>query len=1825
MKRKGFLIIALLIAFGILFAGCTPEATPSLSLSSSSFTTVVGETATIVPTIGGVEGLTLTYASDDDTIASVADGVITAKAAGTAKITVSLTDYPEIKVEATVVVKAKAPITLNFSSTSVTTVAGRTLSVVPAIGGTSEALVLEYVSSNTAVATVADGVVTAVAAGQAKITVSVEDQPTIKAEVNVTVLPVVTLDDFAPTKVMILGQDEMYVGDTALFPATITPNSAYKGLFWSTSDPSIATVDGLGNVTALMSGSVTITAVSALDDAVTHEYPVEVFEKGTDSEIGLRALDYIKANMPEFAAADFDLPVYPNNKVMVTWTKADATTITDGVFATGTITADSQTALTCKVEYDTFSVEEVLSLKLVVDLEDNGFKANQLVKDYLDAYFYNFTKTTPDKLDHDVVLPTTLKATTISWATSNAAILSKTGLYVRPNDDQIVTLSATVTTAGVGMPLEYKVFVKGYTIEEKVAFILEEGDLVAYKDLAAQSNIVLPTRDSKFNLLMAWVSSDVTVLDNTGAYVNRDLAADTDITYTVTFTDDRYTPNETGTGTVAVKALKATDTSKAVYDFTHDATLMATIPSYFPYGLKNRAGGNTITGLPNTVTGHDGVTIEWAGNPEDFDGVSLKTQYLRYHESLLTATFKKTDVASTEISFVVNTGLAKEVDTMYIGGRFSEQTTTVATDKYDLLNTFSFFDKAVGKTVYTGQQYWSAFSGYTFYIDGDVDVLPTPTTFTPNAEGQRFQYFAMDFVTVYITAVDDAGVITGYEFANLREKTGGNWGILFVNLTDKVAKAALATYASGNGTDGEPWISQGSREGALTFDGFRKGFVADATGKVVLGSGFGVIQSALPSTARTVDIPANGYGMTFKTQENQPIVGLFCQPDTTLTFESYNLASQNDFRYMYYMSNVNAAKTKLDAYHAAKADVAVETAAVFPSGTGEKTAEEIAAAIEAYYTGLVNGVDANLKAAENYSLYDHAALTPLTEITFGTAAFGAEAARSALLWDVKVAALKADLAAEDYLTKLQALYTPYSALAQGVKDLIVDHVWLETEYTTKLDSYDISLVLNDGSIYMTEKADVNEQFLADLYKHLQDSGFNAWISKAADGIADVTHTLPSFEEFINPASTHPDSFIKLMMGPKGDFDLFNAIPDHFARVWLFEFWSVNHDAFTVDVTGTDKHFFRQAKYNKWVDMLWMVNEMAQAGNQTGRDVMGRNGELYRIFYFPDGTVWGSNPVKHWSEVVSTGPVATNRAVGKYFVGLVPDGCSYTDQTIKDKYVHSAAESQTLVDSMTIQYTGGDTVVSVPAALKVGFEVEWYLDAAFTQKATLTPEGLGKADVTLYAKWNPVDPAQYTVTFDGTTIPNQMVNEFGKVVRPAAPTKTGEVFENWYLDAAFTKLYDFNWIVASDFTLYPKFELPENVWEITLVTNNTQTLDNIVVDRLGELAPEPTGLVKAGHILEGWYTDAAFTTKFDFAVAPTSNLTLYAKWDAAWMVSFVPNNETVLDDALVYVGDLLPEPVVTKEGYTLDGWYTEAAFTNKFNFAVAPASDVTLYAKWVINQYTLTFVDSAGSVIAPITSDFGTALTMPGNPTKDYYTFDAWYSDEALTMKFTGTTMPASNLTLRAKYIPIEYTVTYSSTNLALYGVTKAVLVEAFLHDFYDYLGLATAATPVSYSDFAHGVGKTTGYAGLWTTYKAKLYAANSKEVDDTKLIFINSSTYNAKWVPFFDHIDVLAKEVNSTQGFWYSTWTGNLRLNAWIQDAATPYTVEQLGRLPMLATTAKFTVETAVTLPTLIRLDATQVFGGWYNNAEFTGEAVASLPVGSHGDITLYAKITPAS
>ena len=102
---------------------------------------------------------------------------------------------------------------------------------------------------------------------------------------------------------------------------------------------------------------------------------------------------------------------------------------------------------------------------------------------------------------------------------------------------------------------------------------------------------------------------------------------------------------------------------------------------------------------------------------------------------------------------------------------------------------------------------------------------------------------------------------------------------------------------------------------------------------------------------------------------------------------------------------------------------------------------------------------------------------------------------------------------------------------------------------------------------------------------------------------------------------------------------------------------------------------------------------------------------------------------------------------------------------------------------------------------------------------------------------------------------------------------------------------------------------------------------------------------------------------------------------------------------------------TKTGYAFDGWYTEEACTNLYEFTTPVTNVLTLYAKWTINQYTITFKPENGDRDTTITQGYGTAVTAPANPTRTGYTFAGW--DREIPAK-----MPAENMTVTARWTAV---------------------------------------------------------------------------------------------------------------------------------------------------------------------------------------------------------------
>ena len=116
-----------------------------------------------------------------------------------------------------------------------------------------------------------------------------------------------------------------------------------------------------------------------------------------------------------------------------------------------------------------------------------------------------------------------------------------------------------------------------------------------------------------------------------------------------------------------------------------------------------------------------------------------------------------------------------------------------------------------------------------------------------------------------------------------------------------------------------------------------------------------------------------------------------------------------------------------------------------------------------------------------------------------------------------------------------------------------------------------------------------------------------------------------------------------------------------------------------------------------------------------------------------------------------------------------------------------------------------------------------------------------------------------------------------------------------------------------------------------------------------------------------------------------------------------------------VGATLPTvDDMTYTGHTFKGWYDNENLTGDPVTAIGntETGNKEYWAKWEINQYTITVKPENGKADITITQDYGTAITSPADPTREGYTFMGWDRE-------IPTTMPAENITLKAKWKDIE--------------------------------------------------------------------------------------------------------------------------------------------------------------------------------------------------------------
>ena len=279
-------------------------------------------------------------------------------------------------------------------------------------------------------------------------------------------------------------------------------------------------------------------------------------------------------------------------------------------------------------------------------------------------------------------------------------------------------------------------------------------------------------------------------------------------------------------------------------------------------------------------------------------------------------------------------------------------------------------------------------------------------------------------------------------------------------------------------------------------------------------------------------------------------------------------------------------------------------------------------------------------------------------------------------------------------------------------------------------------------------------------------------------------------------------------------------------------------------------------------------------------------------------------------------------------------------------------------------------------------------------------------------------SSFVVKFDsegGTTIPEQTVDNGGKAIKPADPTRENGDFIEWQLNG---QTYNFDNAVTSNITLKALWQL-YNSYSVVVTLDGNQysqkVRENEVVNIANFNVPN-----KEGYKVKLYNED---NTEYDLTSQVTSDLNLIAKYVALqkYTVKFNSNGGSKVSDVTVTEGNQVQEPSVTRDGYILDGWYLD---NDKYDFATPITKNITLKAKWNEGtRYTVTF-NADGKVYKTSSALENTKVSKPTDPTKAGYKFVEWQLDDKA---FSFDTKITGDITLTAKFEKITaYTVTFNS-------------------------------------------------------------------------------------------------------------------------------------------------------------------------------------------------------
>ncbi|WP_244294766.1 InlB B-repeat-containing protein [Lysinibacillus fusiformis] len=239
----------------------------------------------------------------------------------------------------------------------------------------------------------------------------------------------------------------------------------------------------------------------------------------------------------------------------------------------------------------------------------------------------------------------------------------------------------------------------------------------------------------------------------------------------------------------------------------------------------------------------------------------------------------------------------------------------------------------------------------------------------------------------------------------------------------------------------------------------------------------------------------------------------------------------------------------------------------------------------------------------------------------------------------------------------------------------------------------------------------------------------------------------------------------------------------------------------------------------------------------------------------------------------------------------------------------------------------------------------------------------------------------------------------------------------------------DWIVT-DGSTYPLSTLPSNVGIEKAFSKPAYSFNNFdfpILLPIGDLLTEQNindigsnniiTLILSSPNMKDDYAVFGSISLVDFNTSPQVKHTVSFETDGG---SAVPS-QSVINGGMAK----MPQVEPTKAGYTFEGWYTDAGYTQTYDFNSVITEATTIYAKWNAQMHTVSFEVDGGSAVSNQSVAHGGKAMMPEiEPTKAGYTFGGWYTDAGRTQAYDFTSVITKATTIYAKWNAQMYTVSF---------------------------------------------------------------------------------------------------------------------------------------------------------------------------------------------------------